>query len=134
MSQENVDLVRRSLDGWNRGDVNAWLESAHPDIEWFSDIARQMEGSDSVSRGPAAMRRYWDEWHSIWDLTVEVGEIRDLGDTILALGRLRTRGDASGIDLERPVAYIYEFEGGLARKVRSYLDPRDALEALGLSE
>jgi hypothetical protein len=30
MSIENVDAVRRCLDGWNRGDVDAWLESAHP--------------------------------------------------------------------------------------------------------
>ena len=34
MSQENVDAVRSSLEGWNRGDIDAWLGSPHPDVEF----------------------------------------------------------------------------------------------------
>jgi ketosteroid isomerase-like protein len=134
MSQENVEIVRRSLDGWNRGDVEAWLQSAHPEIEWSSEIVRRVEGSETVYRGPAEMRRYWDEWHSVWEVMIDVSEIRDLGDTVVALASIRARGEASGIDLERPVAYVFEFDGGLARKVRAYLDPHQALEGVGLSE
>jgi ketosteroid isomerase-like protein len=134
VSQENVETVRRSLDGWNRGDVEAWLQSAHPEIEWSSEIVRRVEGSETVYRGPAEMRRYWDEWHSVWEVMIDISEIRDLGDTVVALASIRTRGEASGIDLERPVAYVFEFDGGLARKVRAYLDPHQALEAVGLSE
>jgi ketosteroid isomerase-like protein len=132
MSQENVEKVRRSLDGWNRGDVDAWLQAAHPEIEWISEIARQVEGSETVYRGTAEMRRYWDEWHSVWEVAIEVSEIHDLGDTVLVLARVRTRGEASGISLERPIAYVFEFDGGLARKARAYLDPQQALEAVGL--
>jgi ketosteroid isomerase-like protein len=122
------------LDGWNRGDVEAWLQSAHPEIEWSSEIVRRVEGSETVYRGPAEMRRYWDEWHSVWEVMIDVSEIRDLGDTVVAFASIRARGEASGIDLERPVAYVFEFDGGLARKVRAYLDPHQALEAVGLSE
>jgi hypothetical protein len=61
-------------------------------------------------------------------------EIRDLGSTVAALVRVRTRGETSGIDLERPVALVFEFDRCLARKVRSYLDPQQALEAVGLGE
>lgn len=134
MSRENVEVVRRSLDGWNRGDVDAWLQSPHPEIEWFSEIARRMEGAETVYRGTAEMRRFWDEWHAIWDLTIEVSEIRDLGDTVLVIGHIRTRGKASRIDLEQPVAYVFEFDEGLVRRIRAYLDPSQALEALGLGE
>ena len=134
MSQENVDAARRGLDCWNRGDVDAWLESCHPEIEWVSEISRRIEGTERVYRGPAELRRFWDDWHSVWDLTVEVSEIRDLGDTVVILGRIRTRGEGSGIDLEGPVAYVNDFDGGLVRKMRSYLDHAEALEAVGLSE
>jgi len=96
MSQGNVDKVRSSLDGWNRGDVDAWLEFAHPEIEWFSEVAMRMQGTQTVFRGPAGMRNYWDEWHDL--------------------------------------AYVFEFDAGLARKVRAYLDPREALEAVGMVE
>jgi ketosteroid isomerase-like protein len=134
MSQENVEKVRNSLDGWNRGDVDAWLESVHPEIEWFSEVARRVEGSETVYRGPAEMRRYWDEWHAVWEVAIEVSEIRDVGDTVIALGHVRARGEASGIDLERPIAFLFDFDGGLARKVRAYFDPQEALDAAGLSE
>jgi hypothetical protein len=61
-------------------------------------------------------------------------EIRDLGDTVLVIAQTRTQVEGSGIDIEGSVAYIFEFEGSLARRVRSYLDPRRALEAVGLLE
>jgi len=134
MSQENVEAVRRSLDGWNRGDFDAWLESVHPEIEWVSEVVTRLEGAAAVFRGRAAMREYWDDWHSVWDVTIDVSEIRDLGDTVVALAQVRTRGEASGIDIERPVAYVFEFDDGLARKARAYLDPQKALEAVGLAE
>ncbi len=132
MSAENVDAARRCLEGWNRGDVDAWLEPAHPEVEFVSEIATGMEGDEAVLRGMAELRRYWDDWHSVWNLTIAFEEIRDLGETVLVLGRLRARGEASGVNLEQPVAYVFEFDGGLARKVRAYLDPQVALEAVGL--
>ena len=132
MSQENVERVRRSVDGWNRGDLDAWLESAHPEIEWSSEVGRRIEGADTVYRGRAGMQRFWEEFHSIWELTIELSETRDLGETVVALGQIRARGVVSGIDLEQPIAYVFEFEGGLARKVRAYFNPQEALEAAGL--
>jgi ketosteroid isomerase-like protein len=134
MSRDNVDAARRSFDGWNRGDVDAWLESAHPDVEFFSEIARRIEGAETVVRGMAEMRRFRDEWHLVWDMRIDVSEVRDLGETVLVLARLRAHGEASGIDLEGPVAYVFEFDGGLVRTVRAYLDPQQALEAVGLPE
>ncbi len=127
-----MDAVRRCLDGWNRGDVDAWLETAHPEVEFVSEIATGMEGDEAVLRGVAELHRYWDDWHSIWNLKIEPREMRDLGETVLVLGRLRARGEASGVSLEQPVAYVFEFDGGLARRVRAYLDPQVALEAVGL--
>ena len=136
MSQESVEIVRRCLDGWNRGDFDAWLDSSHshPEIEWSSEITMRMEGSETVFRGRDGLRRYWDEWHSLWDVRIDPTEIRDLGDTILVIAQTRTQVEASGIEIEGDVAYVFEFEGSLARRVRSYLDPGKALEAVGLSE
>jgi hypothetical protein len=50
------------------------------------------------------MRQFWDEWHAVWELTIEVSEIHEPGDTVVALGRVRARGQASGIDFDRPIA------------------------------
>ena len=134
MAQENVNAARGAVDGWNRGDIEAWLEPCHPQVEWFSAIKSRVEGVQTVYRGHAEMRRFWEEWHSLWDLTIEVSEFRDLGDTVLALGRIRTRGDVSRMDLESPVGYVFNFENGLIRRIRAYLDRQQALHAVGLRE
>jgi ketosteroid isomerase-like protein len=134
MSQENVEVVRRAVDGWNRGDVDAWMEAAHPEVEWSSGVQRLVEGTQTVWRGRDEVRRFWDEWHALWDLSIQISEFRNVGDTIVALGQMQIRGKASGIDLDQSVAYVVEFDSGLIRKMSAYLDEAEALQAVGLSE
>ena len=78
MSEEYVAAVRRSLEGWNRDDFDACVEMAHPDLEWISEVAQQLEGQELVYRGLDEFRRYWDEWHEIWSVRIEVLEIADM--------------------------------------------------------
>ena len=132
MSEERVEQVRRALAAWNRGDVDAWLEGAHPEVEWISEIGRRLEGSDRAYRGLAGLREYWDDWHATWDVHIDLTDTIDAGETVIAIANVTTRGEASGIDLEQPVAYVFEFEDGLARRVRSYFDPQQALDAAGV--
>jgi ketosteroid isomerase-like protein len=135
MSQENVQAVRQIIDRWNAGDVDGWLEPAHPDIEWSSAVLRQVEGAGaSVYRGKDELQRFWQDWHELWDLTIEPAEVRDLGETVVVLGHMRTRGNMSGVDLERPVGYVFEFEDRLIRRARAFLTAEEALEAAGLRE
>ncbi|MGA8217787.1 MAG: nuclear transport factor 2 family protein [Solirubrobacterales bacterium] len=134
MSEENVERVRSCIDAWNRGDLDAWLADAHPEIEWSSEMARRVEGVDSAYRGIAGLRRFWDELRSVWQLRIDDLETQSVGETVVAHGHLRARGEASGIDLEQPISYVFEFDGGLARRVRGYFNHEEALEAAGLSE
>src|SRR5215213_3788021 len=119
MSQQNVEAVRRTIDAWNRCDVDVWMREYHPEIEYTSAVLEHVEGAQSLYRGHAEMRRFWDDWHSVWNLNNDISDFRDLGETVVALGVYRTRGNASGVDLEGPVAYVCEFEAGLARRVRA---------------
>jgi ketosteroid isomerase-like protein len=134
MSQENVEVVRRLIDGWKGGDREAWLALSHPDVEWSSAILRQVEGGEAVRRGRTELGQFWDEWHALWDVDIEVSELRDLGDTVLALAQLRTRGKSSGAEVERSIGYTFEFEDARVRRARAYPSPEEALEAAGLSE
>ena len=134
MSQENVTVVQRLFEAWNRGDRDRWLVGAHPKIEWLSAIQRQVEGRDAIARGHDELEAFWDEWHALWDLTIDISEVRDLGDTVLALATLRTEGKASGATVERSIGYVFEFEDGLIRRANAYLSPAEALEAVGLRE
>ena len=134
MSQENVEAVRSAWTAGIAVTSKPWGVDAHPEVEWYSAVSRAVEGAEGARQGLAEMRAFWDEWHSVWDLHIEIAETRDLGDTVVALGTMRTRGEASGIGLESPVGYVFEFEGDLARIVRAYRTPAEALAAVGLSE
>ena len=134
MSQANVEAVRRSLAAWDRGDFDGFVQDWHPESEFFSAFMVQGEGDVRAFRGLQGMRQYWDEWHSLWDLRVEVSETRDLGDIVLVVAGMTVRGKGSGVKIESPLAYVIELDNGLVRKVQTYLNVNEALKAVGLEE
>jgi ketosteroid isomerase-like protein len=133
MSQEHVDAVRRTLDAWNRDDFETYSAMAHPEIEWTSEVAERMAGDGTVYRGVEGLRRHWDEWREIWTMRVDVTEVVDLGDTVVAVAQTFARGHGMGAEMEQPIAYVFEFEDGLVRRARSYMDPDRAFQAVGVS-
>ncbi len=134
MSKQNVEMVETAFRAWNRGDRDAWLAPMHPEVEWSSAIQRQVEGAETVYRGQAGLGRFWDEYHDLWNFHIEVSETRDLGDSVLALARIRAKGMTSGVEVERSIGYVFQIEDGLFRRGRAYLSPEGALEAAGLKE
>jgi ketosteroid isomerase-like protein len=111
------------------------MRCCHPDAEFHSSLTRQSEGGERAWRGTVEVRRFVDELQRLWEeLSFEVFETRDVGDSVVALGRAKVRGRASGVALESPIAYVFEFDGGLVRRTTAYLDHDEALKAVGLEE
>ncbi len=145
MSQENVELVREINENVRRaqgeGELNALLDSLEmgpwPDVEWD---ARQVEAlglSDlsGVYRGTKGGRRFWQGWLAAWDALVYEYELRDGGDSVVALLDMRVRGRSTGIEVEfGKHAHVWEFQGGVIRRWTFYANQAEALEAAGLSE
>jgi len=128
MSQENVEIVRRLLDAWNRGERD---ESA-----WFRPNA-ELGGPDvpGVYYGYDGLRRFREDLLSVWDyFHTSVDELIDRGDDVLALTRGRGRGRGSGLEIEQSVAYLFTVQEGKIRRLWIYQDRAEALEAVGLSE
>ena len=135
MSQENVDSFTRGTDAFNHQDFEAWLAELDPQIEWQTALPILLTMGGGVYRGHEGLRVMLRELDDVLDeLTIEYSEIRDLGDRVLAIGLLHTRGNLNGVATESPFAVLSDFKGGIATRVRTYLDPKDALEAAGLSE
>ncbi len=135
MSEENVEAFRRATDALNRRDVEALLDEAHPEVEWHSALLSPLEGDASVYRereGIRQLRRDVDEVFA--ELELDYTDIRDLGDRVLAIGSARARGRESGAEIESPVGSVVDFKDGKAIRVWTFLDPKEALEAAGLSE
>src|SRR5262245_1436393 len=132
MSEENVELVRSSLEGWNRGDIDAWLDSAAPDIEFRTSGV--YPGTDPVYRGHAELRRFWTSFREPWEsLRVRIVEARELGDDVLVLGTFEGHA-RDGMSVQREAAWIWRFVGDVYTGLAAYGSWKEALEAAGLSE
>ena len=135
MSQENVEAFTRGLEVGNRGDVETLLEVLDPEVAWHSALHALLGGEATVYRGHDGVREMLRDLYEAFDeIHIEISEIRDLGDRLVAIGRTRARGKASGADVESPIGFVTELKNGKAISIQGYLDPREALESAGLSE
>jgi ketosteroid isomerase-like protein len=134
MSAENVEAFMRGIDAFNRGDVEAVLEELDAEVEWHPVFQVVMLGGvAAVYRGHEGVRDELREWYeTLGEVQVAISETRDLGERIVAIGRVRARGQESGAPVEFPGAWVVEYKNRKAVRVREYLDPKEAREAAGL--
>jgi ketosteroid isomerase-like protein len=131
MSQANVELVHRVLDAFNRRDLDAALALMHGDVEFGSRIAA-MEGG---YRGHEGIRRWWATiLDASPDRTIEVVEVRDLGDLTLTRARARGHGGVSRIPYEETIWSVARWRGEQAVWWSVFPTKAEALDAAGLSE
>jgi hypothetical protein len=83
----------------------------------------------SAYRGPEGARKFWlDIADSYDELTTNYEKIRDLGDAVLALGRLRGRSK-EGFPVDMEYAVLMRYRDGLVVWGRSWFSHAEALEA-----
>jgi ketosteroid isomerase-like protein len=133
MSQENVEIVRRGLDNFNRRDLASAWEVFHSDAEWIPYLAALEK---DVYRGRDDIRTMWGEVLSDFpDFRMElIDVIADRGDTIVAKVQFSGIGKASGADVRTTVFQAFSFRGGRVARVQGCRTAPEALEAVGLSE
>ena len=132
MSRENVETLRRGLEAFNRSDVEGALEVLDAEVEWYPAV-QPMLGERTVYRGHQGVRDMFRNMDEVYlEFRIEDTEFRDLGDRVVATCRIRARGKHSGAESDSPFGYLFDFRNGNVVRVRSFLDPREALEAAGL--
>jgi len=136
MSQENVEVLRRMFERWNAGDVEGWLHCWDADAEWISAPFIALEGRARTYRGHAELRRFSvDVLEGFADLgRIERPRFRAVGDSVVVLADYRARAGASGPEVATPWGWLFEVRDGRIVRGRDFLDQRQALEAVGLSE
>jgi ketosteroid isomerase-like protein len=136
MPQENVETVKRAHEAWDTDDLDAFLAQLHPDVEWHPSIEPALEGKATTFHGHEGARQAWAEYRgeAFGRLTVQVEEIRDLGESALHLGRFTVTGRTTGIELDTELGQVFTFRDGKIATTHDYLSHREALEAAGLRE
>ena len=131
MSQENVEIVRRFAEGWERADWDGMAELADPNIELHGTVGGVEEGR--VRRGVGEIRRDFESNEEIWDEhRVEIQELIDAGDRVVIYQREYQRGKLSGVELVVDAAVLVDVRDGRVVRLQGYMDRDAALEAAGL--
>lgn len=135
MSQQDVETFTRAIEAYNGRDIDGFLEALDPNVELQGALQALLEGETTVYVGHEGVRQWVrDIDEALSDVHLDLPEIRDLGNRLVALGWLTARGTASGADTESRFGCVVEWKDGKATRVLSFLDPGEALKAAGLSE
>jgi ketosteroid isomerase-like protein len=131
MSQENVQIVRKLIEAWNAGDMDAFRELYDPEI-----IMRPPERwpEPGPFLGREAVMREWHQTRETWDGdTVEpISDFIDAGDRVVV--RQVWRGIGQGPESNIETTQVTTVRKGRVVLQEFFWDHAEALEAAGLWE
>jgi ketosteroid isomerase-like protein len=135
MSEENVELVTRMIEAWNRQDLSGFLEGWHSEAEWRPAFPAGTEGTGNVFRGLEGVERAWQNVRVAWtEYRLDVQEARWSGEDLVVLGRIHVRGAISGAEIDSDWSAVVRLRDNKVFGAWDWLDHDSALEAAGLSE
>jgi ketosteroid isomerase-like protein len=131
-----VEIVRRALAArWDypQPDFETVNALYHPDhvltTDWGAVERKTYRGARGYGEATADMSAAWQGWRQ------EVERVLDAGENgVVVLVRLRARGKESGAPVDRRWAMVVKLRAGKIAASDVFIEPRDALEAVGLSE
>src|SRR5215208_3692168 len=127
MSEQNVELVRRLYELWDRGE--SARDQIGEDVEYVNP-SYAVEGGTRQGRKSFSLVRDTYE-----DFSVRVERFIDAGgDDVVVLARYTASGRGSGVPLEGEHGYIWTVRDGQAVRFQWFQSHREALDAAGLSE
>lgn len=132
MSQENIDIVRRSLDAYSRRDVETLRAVTDPAVEldWSASHGFQAR----VYKGFDTALGFYSEYFEVFDkIAFDVERITAVGDRVVVSNVARQRG-RDGIEVTARSALVFTVRDARITRIRLYQELDEALRAVGLEE
>jgi ketosteroid isomerase-like protein len=131
MSQQNVEIVRKLIEAWNAGDMNAFRDLYDPEII-MRPPERWPEPGPFVGR--EAVMREWHQTRETWDADIvePISDFIDAGDRVVV--RHVWRGIGQGPESNIETTQVTTVRKGLILHQEFFWDHAEALEAAGLRE
>jgi ketosteroid isomerase-like protein len=132
MSQENAEIrnpaVRRFVAAFE--DDDSFRNALHPEIEWYP-----IEENRTPTRGVEAAMWNRNQWLDTWEEhRLDVEEVIEDGDSVVALIHIQARGKASGVEVDVRFYAQIKVRDGKIVYIYDHEDREAALEAAGLRE
>jgi ketosteroid isomerase-like protein len=131
VSQQNVEIVRSGYEQFRMRKTFV-SELAAPEFAWdMSHFHGWPE--QQVYEGVQGAERFLEEWVSAWDdWDLQVEELHDAGDKVVAIHHQHGRSRSTGIRADMSFAMVWTLRGGKQTRMEMYSDVGEALEAVGL--
>jgi ketosteroid isomerase-like protein len=124
----NIETTRAAFDAFQRGDAEAVLALARPDIDIYMPPPFPNAGS---YRGREGYLEWTGLWLDVWEkFAIELTAMMPVGRShIVADAHQQGVGRGSGIAVEQDVAYMTEVREGRIAALHLYLSHDDAVSA-----
>ena len=130
MSQENVELHRRTTALFNARDIEGTIALSDPGIELHAMPAPR----GGVYRGHEGLRAWHRDLEEAWgEIRVDPEAYFDLGECTAGFFVLRARGAQSDAHVTMHSASVVRWRDGLAVYTKVFADWAEALAELGIS-
>jgi ketosteroid isomerase-like protein len=125
---DRLEIVRESIAALNRRDVDTAVGVFASDSEWWP-LRSSTEGP---YRGHDGIRAWFADTDEMFEyLRAEVEEAHELGDVVLAFGRLEVKGRESGAAVELVISWVFRFAGDKVIWAKSFADRDEAIAECG---
>jgi hypothetical protein len=121
------EVIERSIDASNRGDLETVLELSDPEIE-IDDHDRS--GTAHGHDGLVAFAQEWLE--NFEEYSVEILEIEESPNGVFVALTQHGKGKSSGIEFALPLHYAVRFKGAKISYLGIRTDAEDARREVGL--
>jgi ketosteroid isomerase-like protein len=132
MSEENVEIVRRGYEAFNRGDLDGMVADIAPPFEYVASGA--VPGTGGVYPGPEGLRQFMGWFGEFYDARVDIDEVIEARDKVLFGVTAQGRGKQSGVESGWHLWHLWTRHDGKIVRGEGFTDRGDALEAAGLRE
>lgn len=126
MSHDDIEVIRRQYDAWNRGDISELIRLTHPDFRWVEppEIVGA-EGGAGRNEFEDYLRSFFEVWEEFrW----EPREFQRAGELLLVTVFEVGRGRLSGALVGQLFVHVWEIRDGRSIRMERYVDERQALE------
>jgi ketosteroid isomerase-like protein len=133
MSHENVEIVRRGTDAYNRRDLDGILENWAPDavVDW----SRSRGFDAGVFRGHDEIRAHWQRLLDAFDeVRIELVDPVEVEEGLVVVENVAYQRGRDGIEVQARSAWLIAIRDGETTSLTLYQTKQDALQAAELRE
>jgi ketosteroid isomerase-like protein len=126
--RENVEIVQRGFEAFNKGGVEGILPFIHPEFE--ATTPPNLASEPDTYRGHDGIRHWFDSFDEVMDeIRWDAHGFQEVGERVVVEFTLRARGKTTGLDFGQEAVMVWSLRDGKAIRVELFETLDEAMAA-----